>query len=282
MSTILPSIIIDQHPLHYIDKGSGPVVVFCHGLLANGHMWQAQIEALSTQYRCIAIDFWGHGQSQSIPAECNNLQDVAKHVLQLLDALAIDNIAVIGHGSGGAVAAEMVLMAPTRVHALVMLNSFVGFEPQVNCIKYQGFMAKVANEQTISDELATSITELFFSKNAKELSQQNQPLTLAIAAFHQQLSHISTQQIAPLLKFANMAIFKRDTLEFVETLTLPTLVAVGLDGHLRTALESYLMHDSIDGSQLLHIEQAGHLANIEKADLFNQHVIEFLNKVNFT
>ena len=281
MPTLLPSIIIDKQPLHYIDKGCGPVVVFCHGLLANSHMWQAQIDALSTQYRCIAIDFWGHGQSQTLPASCNNLQDVANHVLQLLDALAINDVAVVGHGSGGAIAAEMALLAPARIHGLVMLNSFVGFEPQVNCIKYQGFMAQVANAQAVPVALAASLTELFFSKDANESSQHNIALAQAIKAFEQQLIAINAQQIEPLLKFANMAIFKRDTLESVEALTLPTLVAVGLNGYLRTALESYLMHDCIDGSQLLHIEQAGHLANIEKADLFNQHLIDFLSKVNF-
>ena len=281
MPTLLPHIIIDEQPLHYIDKGHGPVVVFCHGLLANCSMWQAQIDALSAQYRCIAIDFWGHGQSQTLPVGCDNLQDVAKHVLRLIDALEINDIAVVGHGSGGAIAAEMVLLAPARIHALVMLNSFVGFEPQVNCIKYQNFIAQVANAQAIPAELAVSLTELFFSKDAYELSQHNITLAQAIKAFEKQLTDIHTQQIAPLLKFANMAIYKRDTLESVEALTLPTLVAVGLNGYLRTALESYLMHDSIDGSQLLHIEHAGHLANIEKADLFNQHLIDFLAKVNF-
>lgn len=281
MPTLSPSIIIDGQPLHYIDQGKGPVVVFCHGLLANAQMWQAQLDALSAQYRCIALDFWGHGQTKNIPTNCENLQDVAAHVLSLLDALNIKNVALVGHGSGGAIAAEMALIAPARIKALVMLNSFVGFEPQVNCVKYQGFMAQVANNQAIPAELATSITELFFSKHANELSQHNTDLALAITQFNQQLSQISSEQIAPLLKFANMAIFKRDTLESVEALTLPTLIAVGLDGYLRTALESYLMHDSIDGSQLLHIDNAGHLANIEKATYFNQHVIEFLNKVNF-
>ena len=142
-------------------------------------------------------------------------------------------------------------------------------------------MAQVANAQAVPVALAASLTELFFSKDANESSQQNIALAQAINAFEQQLMAINAQQIEPLLKFANMAIFKRDTLESVEALTLPTLIAVGLNGYLRTALESYLMHDCIDGSQLLHIEQAGHLANIEKADLFNQHLIDFLSKVNF-
>jgi pimeloyl-ACP methyl ester carboxylesterase len=281
MSTLMPHKIIDNHPLYYSDEGHGPVVIFCHGLLTNSHMWRAQIDELSTQYRCIAIDFWGHGQTTTIPETTQNLQDVAQHVLTLMDMLNIHSAAIIGHGSGGAIAAELILHAPARINGLVMLNSFVGFEPQVNCIKYQGLMAQIANQQAISSELAQTISGLFFSKDIEQLITQDATLTAVIEQFSTELTTYSSAQIAALLKFANMAIFKRDTLEFVESLTLPTLVAVGLSGHLRTALESYLMHDSIDGSQLVHIEQTGHLANIEKPTIFNQHIIDFFSKINF-
>jgi pimeloyl-ACP methyl ester carboxylesterase len=281
MFTLLPHKIIDNQPLHYSDEGHGPVVIFCHGLLANSHMWRAQIDVLAKQYRCIAIDFWGHGQTMTIPESTQNLQDVAQQVLILMDMLNIHSAAIIGHGSGGAIAAELILRAPARINGLVMLNSFVGFEPQVNCIKYQGLMAQIANEQMISTALAQTISRLFFSKDIEQLISQDPHLTAVIEQFSAELTTYSGTQIAVLLKFANMAIFKRDTLEFVESLTLPTLVAVGLSGYLRTALESYLMHDAIDGSQLVNIEQAGHFANVEKPTTFNQHLIDFLDKVNF-
>lgn len=281
MSTLMPHKMIDNQPLYYVDQGHGPVVIFCHGLLASSAMWQGQIDKLSSQYRCIAIDFWGHGQTTTVPDNTQNLQDVAQQVLTLMDMLDIGSAAIIGHGSGGAIAAEVILQAPARIHGLVMLNSFVGFEPQVNCIKYQGLMAKIANEQTISAELAQTISGLFFSKEIQQLSQQDANLSTVVAQFNTQLTTYSSAQLAVLLNMANMVIFKRDTLEYVELLTLPTLIAVGLSGYLRTALESYLMHDSIDGSQLLHIEQAGHFANIEKPAIFNQHLIDFLSKVNF-
>tara|TARA_R110002124_G_scaffold64232_2_gene175701 strand:- start:632 stop:1516 length:885 start_codon:yes stop_codon:yes gene_type:complete len=281
MSTLLHHIKIDNQPLYYLDEGHGPVVIFCHGLLTNSTMWRSQIDQISSQYRCIAIDFWGHGKTTTIPESVENLQDVAQHVLTLMDKLEIDSATIVGHGSGGAIAAELILHAPARINGLVMLNSFVGFEPQVNCVKYQGLMAQVANEQAISAELAQTISTLFFSKDIEQLISLAPNLATRVTQFNAELTSYSSAQLSALLKFANMAIFKRDTLESVELLTLPTLVAVGLSGYLRTALESYLMHDCIDGSQLLHIEQAGHLANIEKPAIFNQHLIDFLSKVNF-
>ncbi|AZG73587.1 alpha/beta fold hydrolase [Shewanella livingstonensis] len=281
MPTLMLHKIIDNQPLYYSDEGHGPVIIFCHGLLTSSTMWRSQINTLSSQYRCIAIDFWGHGQTTTIPETTQNLQDVAQQVLTLMDLLNIKSAAIIGHGSGGAIAAELVLYAPVRINALIMLNSFVGFEPQVNCVKYQGLMAQIANEQTISTALAHIISPLFFSKDIEQLIDQDAKLDAVVEQFRVELTTYSSAQITVLLKFANMAIFKRDTLEFVEALTLPTLVVASLRGYLRTALESYLMHDSIDGSQLLNIEQAGHLANIEKSNLFNQHLIDFLDKINF-
>jgi len=281
MSTLLSHKMIDNQPLYYLDEGHGPVVIFCHGLLTTSQMWRPQIDQLSSQYRCIAIDFWGHGQTKTIPETTQNLQDVAQQVLALMDRLNIHSAAIIGHGSGGAIAAELILHAPTRIHGLVMLNSFLGFEPQVNCVKYQKLMTQIANQQAISLDLAQTISGLFFSKDIEQLLIQDPSLSAAVEQFTAGLTAFSSAQITALLKFATMAIFKRDTLEFVELLTLPTLVVVGVRGYLRTALESYLMHDAIDGSQLLPIEQAGHLVNIETPAIVNKYLLDFFDKINF-
>ena len=274
------SVLIDNHPLHYRDhecvQSTGPVLIFCHGLLASSHMWQAQLDHFSKQYRCIAIDLWGHGLSTSIPESTKNLQDVANDILHLMDSLNIEQAILIGHGAGGAIAAELVLKAPTRINKLVMLNSFIGFEPQVNCVKYQGWMAQISNEQAISTTMAQLLAPLFFSKKIDRLIQADPQLAAELDAFTAQLTNTKPEHINGLLKFANMAIFKRDTLELIEQFTLPCMIAVGVEGHFRTGLEAYLMNDSIDGSKLVNLPLGGHFANIEQAVLFNQNLTDFL------
>tara|TARA_R110001592_G_C12576253_1_gene692946 strand:- start:20 stop:436 length:417 start_codon:yes stop_codon:yes gene_type:complete len=138
MSTLLHHIKIDNQPLYYLDEGHGPVVIFCHGLLTNSTMWRSQIDQLSSQYRCIAIDFWGHGKTTTIPESVENLQDVAQHVLTLMDKLEIGSAAIVGHGSGGAIAAELILHAPARINGLVMLNSFVGLNRKLIALNTKG------------------------------------------------------------------------------------------------------------------------------------------------
>jgi pimeloyl-ACP methyl ester carboxylesterase len=60
----MPFIEINGIKLYYEDSGRGPeTIVFCHGLVCNCRMFDAQVEALKDQYRCVTVDFRGHGRS---------------------------------------------------------------------------------------------------------------------------------------------------------------------------------------------------------------------------
>ncbi len=265
---------INHQPLPYIDKGTGPVLLFCHGLLMDKSMWQQQIELLSRDYRCIAIDLWGHGDSHSIPDSTTQLPDIAKQYLQLLELLSIEQCTVIGLGTGGAIATEMVLQAPKMIAGLVLINAFVGFEPEVNCAKYQIWMDSAKKSENLS-ALINDIAPLFAPKN------QQTTETIATAKLHfEQYSSISQTHKNALLAMCRMGIYKRDSLENVEQLTLPCLVMIGVQSQLRTVLESYLMHDAIDGSELVHLVNAGQLAPLEQPVDVNQHLQLFLTKMH--
>jgi pimeloyl-ACP methyl ester carboxylesterase len=253
--------LIEQQPLHYTDHGQGDVVVLLHGLFADRQIWQAQVTHLSQHYRCIAIDLWGHGDSKSIPAKTRNLVDVASHIAQFLADIEIADYHIIGHGCGAAIAAEMVLLQPSKVKSLVMLNAFIGFEPEVNCVKYQQWLDVMNQTKIITEELANTISTLMFAKGISDHNLVNQ--------FSQQLIKIDSQQVPMLSRFAHMAIYKRDTMELVEQFTLPTLVIIGVENQLRTVLESYLMSDDIDGASLHHLAGAGHLAMVEQPTQIN-------------
>lgn len=263
------TIMLAEHTLHYTDTGpdTGPVLLFCHGLLGNKAQWQGQIANLSQEYRCIAVDLWGHGESSTIPSEVNSLKEVADNLVQLLTELSISQCAIIAQGSGCAIAAEMALLFPKGIKALVMLNGFIGFEPEVNCIKYQDLLNKVVAEKGFTRALAEQIAPLFFSKQ-----QPNQAL---LEAFISELMAIEAAQISALAKFAAMTIYKRDTLELAEQFCLPSLVLSAKDDALRTGLEAYLMQDCLDGSQLMSVP-GGHWAHVEQGEPVSGLITDFL------
>lgn len=265
-------LVIADRKLSYLDVGSGPVLLFGHSYLWDSAMWAPQIATLSAQYRCIVPELWGHGQSDLLPNNCKTLLDIADQMLELMDALEITHFSVVGQSVGAMWGAELVLKAPTRVKTLVMLNSFIGFEPEVTRAKYDGMLDMITAAKAIPAPLISAISPLFFANDAENNTPE------LVTDFEQSLASITAEQIPTIVKLGRMIFGRRDTMEYAEQLTLPCLIMAGVEDKARSVLESYLMSDAIDGSQLVHIPAAGHISTLEHAEFINQHLADFLAK----
>lgn len=82
----------------YIDQG-GPVVVLVHGLMGSLHDWDPQIAELSTDFRIIAVDLPGHGQSDKAAGDYS-LSAHAATIRDLLVVLGVDSATMVGHSFG--------------------------------------------------------------------------------------------------------------------------------------------------------------------------------------
>lgn len=265
-------LVIADRKLSYLDVGSGPVLLFGHSYLWDSAMWAPQIATLSAHYRCIVPELWGHGQSDLLPNNCKTLLDIADQMLELMDALEITHFSVVGQSVGAMWGAELVLKAPTRVKTLVMLNSFIGFEPEVTRAKYDGMLDMITAAKAIPAPLISAISPLFFANDAENNTPE------LVTGFEQSLASITAEQIPTIVKLGRMIFGRRDTMEYAEQLTLPCLIMAGVEDKARSVLESYLMSDAIDGSQLVHIPAAGHISTLEQAEFINQHLADFLAK----
>ncbi|MCU8020015.1 MULTISPECIES: alpha/beta fold hydrolase [unclassified Shewanella] len=265
-------LVIADRKLSYLDVGSGPVLLFGHSYLWDSAMWAPQIATLSAQYRCIVPELWGHGQSDLLPNNCKTLLDIADQMLELMDALEITHFSVVGQSVGAMWGAELVLKAPTKVKTLVMLNSFIGFEPEVTRAKYDGMLDMITAAKAIPAPLISAISPLFFANDAANNTPE------LVTGFEQSLASITAEQIPTIVKLGRMIFGRRDTMEYAEQLTLPCLIMAGVEDKARSVLESYLMSDAIDGSQLVHIPAAGHISTLEQAEFINQHLADFLAK----
>lgn len=265
-------LVIADRKLSYLDVGSGPVLLFGHSYLWDSAMWAPQIATLSAQYRCIVPELWGHGQSDLLPNNCKTLLDIADQMLELMDALEITHFSVVGQSVGAMWGAELVLKAPTRVKTLVMLNSFIGFEPEVTRAKYDGMLDMITAAKAIPAPLISAISPLFFANDAANNTPE------LVTDFEQSLASITAEQIPTIVKLGRMIFGRRDTMEYAEQLTLPCLIMAGVEDKARSVLESYLMSDAIDGSQLVHVPAAGHISTLEQAEFINQHLADFLAK----
>src|SRR6516164_3850684 len=88
----------------FFEEGQGPVAIFVHGVPLNGYHWRNVIERVRHRRRCIAIDLMGLGYTEIAPAKDVSFAAQARMIAEVIDALHIDQIDLVGNDSGGAVA----------------------------------------------------------------------------------------------------------------------------------------------------------------------------------
>lgn len=114
----------DGTTLYYKDWGSGPVVTFSHGWPLNADAWDGQLHFLARNgFRVIAHDRRGHGRS-SQPSGGNDMDTYADDLAQLIEALSVSNIAMVGHSTGGGEVARYIGRHGTsRVSRAVLIGA---------------------------------------------------------------------------------------------------------------------------------------------------------------
>ncbi len=112
---------VEGAPIHYVDEGSGEVVVLIHGLGGSSRNFSPIADELARSHRVVAIDRPGSGYSARPPARSPALFDQADVIAATLDQLAIESAVVVGHSLGGAVALALALEHPRIVSRLVLL-----------------------------------------------------------------------------------------------------------------------------------------------------------------
>jgi pimeloyl-ACP methyl ester carboxylesterase len=91
-----------------------------------------------------------------------HLATLARDHLALLDALGIDECVLVGLSIGGMWGVELARMAPARLKGLVLMDSFVGLEPQITCERYLGMLAMIEQVGTVPP-IAEQVAPLFFA-----------------------------------------------------------------------------------------------------------------------
>lgn len=98
--------------LAYEDRGSGPPVVFLHGITADRRHWEPVVDLLVDDFRCISVDALGHGASPRTPPY--DLFAQVGALGALLDDLDIGPPVLVGHSAGAFTATMYAAGQPTR------------------------------------------------------------------------------------------------------------------------------------------------------------------------
>jgi len=108
--------------ISYTEQGTGPVALFVHGVLLNGHLWRHQLAELSDIRRSIAVDLLAHGDTDIAADQDVSVTANATMLAEFLDALKIDRVDLVGNDSGGGIAQIFAALHPERVRTLTLTD----------------------------------------------------------------------------------------------------------------------------------------------------------------
>jgi len=112
---------LPQGTVRYRELGTGEPIVFVHGFLVNGELWRKVAAPLSADFRCIVPDWPMGAHTRAMDRDADlSLPGLARIVADLLEALELENVTLVGNDSGGAVCQIVVTRHPERIGRLVL------------------------------------------------------------------------------------------------------------------------------------------------------------------
>lgn len=113
----------DGVKIHYVTFGRGEPVLFVHGFPDFWYTWRKQIEGLSSDFKCIAMDTRAYNKSDK-PEGVENyeMEFLMADVTAVIDDLGYEDVTLVGHDWGGVIAWSYAMQNPERVNKLVILN----------------------------------------------------------------------------------------------------------------------------------------------------------------
>jgi len=109
--------------IRYREAGEGKPVVFVHGYLVDGRLWDGVVDSLSDRCRCLAPD-WPIGAQQIAMKPDADLSPygIAATIAAFLEALDLNDVTIVGNDSGGAMSQVLVTRHPERIGRLILTN----------------------------------------------------------------------------------------------------------------------------------------------------------------
>ena len=114
---------LPEGTIHYRSAGTGESLLLIHNATGSSIYFADALPILAQRYHAIAMDLFGHGDSDHPPEKYSSVVDAAAGVVHFLDALDVGRTGIVGLHTGAGIAAEVAIAYPQRVERLVLMGS---------------------------------------------------------------------------------------------------------------------------------------------------------------
>jgi pimeloyl-ACP methyl ester carboxylesterase len=229
-------------------------VLFTHGYQASRRMWEPQTSDLQDDYRVIAWDLRGHGDSGTPDDPAMYSHDLLLgDMLALLDHLGVERTVLVGHSLGGFASLRFYLEQPARVRALVLFGSGPGYRD--------------AEARGKWNEMAERFARSIESKGLEILQRAGPEVSGAVHRSPTALAHAARGMLAQ---------SDSRVMDAIGSIDAPVLVIVGSEDKQFIGSSEY-MAKKIPGARLAVISGGAHAANMQEPQAFNDELRDFLD-----
>lgn len=244
-----------------IDEGTGPLVVLLHPLAQSGEFWRPLVEELSSDFRVLAPDARGHGDSVW-DGEPFTVEDMATDYAQLIEHVG-GPAAVLGMSMGGCAAIALALRRPELVSGLVLVDTTADYGPGKEAAwaeRAESAMNKPRDKQ-LRFQHDRWFSPAFLDAHPDEVERVSKIFLATDSKAH---------------AAAARALGAYDDHDRLDQIHVPTLVLVGDEDYATPPAMAEALHSGIHGSALEVLVETRHLSLIQNREVWPR-VIDHLN-----
>jgi pimeloyl-ACP methyl ester carboxylesterase len=245
-------------------------VTFVHGAGGSSSIWFKQIRDFQKHFNVLLLDLRGHGNSNGIIKNAiiqkYTFEAIANDVLEVIDFLKIKKSHFVGISLGTILIRQLAETHPNRIHSMIMGGAILKMNFRSQLLMRLGNMFKYVLPYLVLYKFFAFVimpnknhkqSRLLFINEAKKLYQKEFIRWFKLTA-----------QINPLLRWFRQV-----------EVNLPTLYIMGEEDYMFLPSVRKVVEKHFKSSQLLVVQNCGHVVNVEQASIFNNSVIAFIQNI---
>lgn len=240
--------------IHFTDTGGeGETIVFSHGLLFSGEMFEAQVAHFQGRYRCVTFDHRGQGKS-GVTDGGYDMETLTADAAALIRHLGVEPCHFVGLSMGGFVGMRLAAQYPGLLKSLTLLETSADPEPEENRPKYRklNFVARWIGLWAVIGRVMPIMFSQTFLNDAARAGERRRWARA-----------ITGNRRIGISRAVTGVIERQDCAGLLGQIDLPVGIGVGNEDVATVPEKAEHMHAAIGGSELVRFEGAGHSATIE-------------------